>query len=282
MRLESGPAKVDSYWWIARTVVFLGFALYFVYDGAIGWPGAVRKEAEKQLAGGVFKGRLSYDQLPLKPEQADFEQFRAEVSEVAKNAKPKAEMLIPKDGPPPLGESPLQEPVEGRTAHYFIGKYGYAMVEVADDRIIPDTMKWSEWKKDYNREKIEGQFYWAALPGVFGLYFLYRMIKALTLRAVIDDQGLTYGGERIAWAEMKSLRDYSPKGWVDLHYTHGGQERKLRIDNEKILKFNEIIDEIVREKGFEHPVDAYELSKHAATDEADAEAEGAASSKRAE
>jgi hypothetical protein len=35
MRLESGPAKAERNWQLLRTFIFLGFAMFFLYDGAI-------------------------------------------------------------------------------------------------------------------------------------------------------------------------------------------------------------------------------------------------------
>ena len=79
---------------------------------------------------------------------------------------------------------------------------------------------------------------------------------------------MTYGNERIAFADMVSLRDYNRKGWVDLYYRAGSQEKRLRIDNQKIAKFDEIIELICRKCGFENPVKAYHEAREASPQDA--------------
>jgi hypothetical protein len=119
---------------------------------------------------------------------------------------------------------------------------------------------WRPWYK--SKAEIEQQFYWAILPALPALYFLWRLYKSLTLRAVVDDQGLTYGGVQIPFDKMFALRNYSPKGWIDLYYKdEEDQERKLRLDNEKILKFDEIVAAICQAKGFPNEVIAYRERK---------------------
>ena len=107
------------------------------------------------------------------------------------------------------------------------------------------------WNK--SKDEIQLQLYCALVAFAFGLYMLTRVYKAATLRVVIDDDGMTYGKRRIAFADMVRLCDYSRKGWVDLYYRFGSQERKLRIDNQKVRKFNEIIDTLCEAQGFEDP-----------------------------
>ena len=72
---------------------------------------------------------------------------------------------------------------------------------------------------------------------------------------------MTYGGQQIAFADMVALRDYSPKGWIDLYYKSNGQEKKLRIDNEKIAKFDEIVAALCDVKGWKNEVAAYAQDK---------------------
>jgi hypothetical protein len=68
---------------------------------------------------------------------------------------------------------------------------------------------------------------------------------------------MSYGGRLIPWDSMTALRDYSPKGWVDLYHTAQGRERKLRLDNQRVRRFDEIVEAICARKGFADPVRAY-------------------------
>jgi hypothetical protein len=259
MRLESGPARTDRNWWLLRTVVCLGIATWFAYDGARGYYDKNRAAAELKLsAPQPFGGKIKFDDLTEKPTKRDFERVL--------QAKPaSSEQLYEQLGRPVL--------VSG-TDQYFMSRYGYAKVTVnRDGRATLSPSDWVTWAK--TKEEIDHQFYWAAIWAVPGLYFLYRLIKAATLRAVIDDEGMTYGGKRIVFADLVSLRDYSPKGWIDLYYQSGARQKKLRLDNEKILLFDDIVAAICQVKGFRNEVKEYaeQKARQQAAEEAAAQAE---------
>ena len=259
MRLESGPARTDRNWWLLRTVVCLGIAFWFAYDGARGYQQKNREAAELKLnAPEPFGGRIKFDDLGETPTKDTFEQ-------VLKAKPTSSEQLNQRLGKPTF--------VSG-TDQYFISRYGYAKVTVKDGRAALSPSDWVTWAK--TKEEIDHQFYWALLWAVPGLYFLWRLIKAATLRVVIDDEGMTYGGQRILFADMVALRDYSSKGWIDLHHKSGAREKKLRLDNEKVLLFDDIVAAICQAKGFQNEVKEYaeKKAREEAEEQAVAEAEG--------
>lgn len=245
MRLESGPAKADRNWQIGRAIVFLGFALYFVYDGAIGYPSANRRAAQERLkTPDLFDGEVTYDELGEAPTQDSFERLR--------ESNPTTSAQVHEA----LGE-PTVARADGatRSTEFFANRYGYGVVSYVDGRVDMGTMTWHTWSK--TKEAIRGQFLWAIIPALPCLYFLRRFYKAVTLRVVVDDQGMTYDDRRIAFDDMVSLRDYSPKGWIDLYYKAGAGQRKLRLDNEKVALFDEIVEAICQTKGFTNEVKAH-------------------------
>lgn len=258
MRLESGPAKADRNWQLVRTVIFLGFALYFVYDGALGWPRKNRVEAERKLAAPEpFGGQVKYDRLGETPTKNDFDKLL-------------------KGRPTRLDQvrAALGEPTFTKDAdHYFMSRYGYARVSSRSGTVALSPTDWVTWAK--TRDEIRQQFVWAIVPALPGLYFLWRLIKAMTLRVTIDDEGMVYSGRRIAFADMVSLRDYNPKGWIDLYYNAGAAQRKLRLDNEKVKLFDEIIAAICDAKGFRNEQQEYAARKAREEAEAAADAESA-------
>lgn len=243
MRLESGPAKADRNWQIVRSVLFMGFALYFVYDGAIGWPAANRREAEKMLQARPFDGRLQYDQLQETPTKPQFENVKL------------AAPFSQSDLRAQLGEPTLVEDND----EYYVSRYGFGKATIRAGRVKAEDMLWKEWK--YPRDKVISQFYWAILPALPGLYFLWRLYKAATLRVVIDDDGMTYDGKPIPFDKMVALRDYNPKGWIDLYHQTASGQKKLRLDNEKVMKFDEIVAAICAAKGFPNEVTDYHERK---------------------
>lgn len=256
MRLESGPAKKDALWQLGRTIVFLGFAGYFIYDGLWGYPAANEREARKQLTAPTpFGGRVNYDVLGDKPDIGEFEQLRKLSQPVARN-----------DVLEVLGQPQLSEAEGPRIREYFVSKYGYATITFEASRVA--GVNWTQWYK--SKAGVTSQFYWALIPLIPGLYFLWKLIKAVTLRVTLDDNGMDYAGTQITYSDMVALRDYSPKGWIDLYYKDAGRERRLRLDNEKVLLFDEIVDALCQVKGFPNEVRAYQQ------EQAESEAEQAA------
>jgi hypothetical protein len=140
-----------------------------------------------------------------------------------------------------------------------MSQYGYAKISVKDGRANLSPLDWTTWYKD--KSEVQAQFYWAIIPALPGLYFLWRLIKAVTLRVTIDDEGMVYGGKQIPFDAMVSLRDYSPKGWIDLYYKQGEGEKKLRLDNEKVKLFDEVVAALCTAKGFRNEVQEYAEKK---------------------
>jgi hypothetical protein len=243
MRLESGPAKADRNWHLVRAVLFLGFALYFVYDGVIGYPKKNRAEAAKVLAGKPIEGQVTFDQLGERPAEEDVARLQV--------AKPTSRQQVYDV----LGQPTFKAGDE----EYFISRYGYAKITMRGGIVNRDELLWKKWYK--SKEEVTGQFYWALIPALPGLWFLWRLYKAATLRVVVDDAGVQYDRQRIGWEAMESLRDYSPKGWIDLYYKDGARQKKLRLDNEKVALFDEIVAAICEKKGYANEVQAYAENK---------------------
>jgi hypothetical protein len=247
MRLESGPAKAERNWQFARAAVFLVLVVWLVYDGGWGYPGRNQAEAEKRLAAPEpFGGKVKFESVGDTPRQNEFEA----VQKVNPSAR---EEVRSKLGAPTLTVGG----VGGARTGYYITRWGYGAVACTGERVT--GLSWTNWGK--TEEETHGQFYWAAIFALPGLYFLSKMAKAMMLRVVVDDEGMVYGGQRIQFGNMVSLRDYSPKGWIDLYHRVGPQERKLRLDNEKVALFDEVVDAVCQAKGFKNEVRAYAEEK---------------------
>lgn len=238
MRLESGPAARERNWWLISTIACVAFSLYFLYDHKIGWPDANRADAKKHFA-------------PLVP---DFEPGESPTdADLKALADPQAK--TPEDVHAKLGE-PMHRSREGNELiERYASIYGYAEIRYRFGRVVPESLKkWNNWA--HSKEQIDSQLWWALVPGLFAIYTLCRFIQAATLRVVIDDDGMKYGKQNVPFAKMTDLSDYSPKGWVDLYHTARGAERRLRLDNQKIAKYDEIVETICQAKGFKNPVKA--------------------------
>ncbi|MGD8450470.1 MAG: hypothetical protein PVJ57_01510 [Phycisphaerae bacterium] len=241
--LESGPAKTDRYYWLVVTIAFMGFAGWCVYDWAYRYPAENRAAAATELARWTRVADDLITNLPERPTEEDFKRVRA--------AKPDRAMLEREFGKPLPPKADDIGPID---AARYASAWGMVTVPLHGDG-RPDIARttWQSWA--HSPGDIKMQLYMAIIVGVIALYFVLRAYRAFTLRAVIDDDGMTYGSRRIPFENMVSLRDYNPKGWVDLHYrTSGGNETRLRIDNQKIACFSEIAELICEKKGFENPI----------------------------
>jgi len=242
MRLESGPAAYDRNYYIVFLLCCVGLGGYFLYDYKIGYPGKNRSVGRQEL------GKLGFEAAEIETA------LRAGLTNTAFEGLAKSRPVLPEEVHQKLGQ-PTKVVREGEeTVEYFASAYGIGRVSIVGGQVR--DMRWTTWYK--SKDEIRLQL-WCALGAlVFALYAAFRVYRAATLRAVIDAEGMTYGGRRIRFEDMKRLCDYSRKGWVDLYYQDGSRERRLRIDNQKIRKFHEIIDALCAAKGFEDPRPAAE------------------------
>jgi hypothetical protein len=250
MRLESGPATTDRNWQLVRVLLFLGFAVYFVYDGAIGYPAKNREAAEKKLAGEPFNGKVTFDSLGENPDESDI----AALAHQPPRTRAELEAV--------LGKPTYTYTSNNGADEYWLSRYGYLRLTGGSLR---SGEGWQKWAK--SRAEVRGQYLWAIVPLLPGLYFLWKLYRAVTLRVTLDDQELVYGGQHIPLDQVVALRDYSPKGWIDLYYRAGDRERKLRLDNEKVREFDALVAAVCQVKGFPNEVTDYAARKAREEDE---------------
>lgn len=243
-RLESGPARFERFYFLAIALALLGWAGWAVYDGATGWVNTNRSKARAKLLSLVdenlksdVRTRASFGPQPT---EKLFLQVQALNPRTFEEVRAK------------FGQPYFDRPsTDGRTA-YFVSDYGMVSVPYGGINFDGRRMTWETWYK--NEDEIFQQFYWAAGVAVLALYPLFRFYQAATLRVSVDDTALHYGSLSIPIGDIRSIRDYNKKGWVDIYYAAGGQERKLRLDNQKVARFDEIVDLLCRERGFKNPV----------------------------
>lgn len=239
MRLESGPANYDRNYYLIFCLVCVGLGGYFLYDYKIGYPNKNKEVARTELTKRGFDSAKIAAALEKNLTKPDFQ-----------NAF-KHEPVDPAGIRSELGEPTATQREGNELVEFYASEYGLGVVPIVRGVIDTRRVRWEPWYK--SEEDIRLQLYCGLIGFAVAAYALYRVYKAAALRAVIDDQGLTYGGQRIPFDNMKRLSDYSSKGWVDLYYQQGPQERRLRIDNQKIRKFDQIVEALCQIKGFEDP-----------------------------
>lgn len=243
MLLESGPASRDRNYNIIFALVLVAFSGYFYYDGKWGYISKNREDARRFLASFAPKDAAFPDEFGPTPDEPDYRRLAQVAPITIDQVRDTLKMRAQYTARGPAGET---------TAEYFVSDYGVITVPVNGERVAGEV-KWQPWAK--SRSEIEAQFYWALAPLVLAAVFVSRVIRNLRLRVTIDEQGMTYAGLRISVANMRRLAEYSPKGLASLYYVErdGGPERRLRLDDQKVQKFDEIIDVLCRLKGFPDP-----------------------------
>lgn len=259
MRIESGPAGGERNYWLLVSVVCVGLTLYFIYDGSIGWPEKNVSEAQKRLPVLIEREMTEAEirALPARPTKSDYETVKREkftrIEQVRNTLGADHPIAVKSAG--------------GETVEFYASREGVAKIVLRSGVVDPERLpQWEAWYKPH--AEIQQQFLWAILPGLFALYAFYRLYDAVSLRVVVDETGMKYGRKVIPFDAMTSLRDYSPKGWVDLyHRADGERESRLRLDNQKVREFDAIVDRIAQAKGWENPVTVHR--KQQESDDAD-------------
>lgn len=240
MKLEAGSPTASKLYWLVATVVLLGAAGWFLYDWKIGYVAANMAEARKHLG-------LDAGEDPAITAQFTQEDFQA-LKTAAPNGLPPLDRINQSLGPPRKQEA---RP-EGETGHLYVSQYGMAIAVTRGGRVT--VFEWQPFK--HSQAQIQTQLYFSLILLAGALFVAYKLLRTLTMRVALDDEGMTYGGARVAYADMTEFTGFSPKGWVDLNYRAGGATRKLRLDNQRIDKFEEIVSTISAKANIENPLPA--------------------------
>lgn len=224
-------------WWRNRTimflVMFLGGAAWFAKDGWYSWPRANREWAASAMG-------VAPDSFTPNPEVtiAHLEKFFKDSGDRA---------LLPDDVRTRFGEPTLSRDGE----KWYVGPDAYL-------KVVNGRLELPPGKATHSAGNIEAQKIFAAGLAVLAVFFLVRLVRIMTTRVVLDEEGLRYNGRRIGWGQMTGLRsgDYERKGWVDLEYTDAGATRLFRLDSYHVDRFDEIVTAICERKGFSSPLNA--------------------------
>ncbi len=242
MQIESGPASGDRNRYLIIFLMTFAFAGYFFYDGIWGYLAKNRAEAAR-----VLPGKIGIQQSDL-PETFGDTPTKPEIDKLLENPPTEPASLTEQFGQPMHVKPGLQ----GETYQYYVSDYGMLEAKLRFGKIVPEGLVWTKWAK--TREEIQYQIYvWGALCLAVALYALFRLLALLGLRVTIDQQKLVYNRTEIPLSAMKQFTNFSPKGWVDLVYDSGGSERRLRLDNYRVDRYDEILDHICQHTGLSDP-----------------------------
>lgn len=227
---------------VVRLLIFfiagLGAGAYFLYDGLVGYP----KHNIKVLVDGFGSSISKEDRAKLEAS------VRSDISEDTLKSITSGESLD-------AVKERIGEPgyVDDAGSLHYLGAAGILTIRNDGNRVKTPT-----WKTAPHRDiDLILQFVYAGICGAVALGAGVVLLRAVSLRTVVDDEGLKVAGHaKIPWDAMRALdgREYQKKGWLLLEYDDGGDVRKARLDSYKIASFREIVSAICERKGFENPL----------------------------
>ncbi len=246
MRIETGTTTEHK----VRLGVFLAmiifFAAYFGYDGMWGYPAKNLEWARQNIP------NISVEQkLTIKTNPKVLMAALQELEQQTKTGPELTEAEVEKK----LGPAGLKVPANkgGGIDAWYVGPAACARLHYVDGvlREVAPLQNVNKSEADIQLQKVLG-----VILGVLSLGTLIHYIRILTMKTVLDDQGLSVKGRRVGWDEIVELEssDYDAKGWLDLIYKRSGQSSRIRMDSYHIDKFKEIIETICERKGFATPI----------------------------
>lgn len=237
--ISSGTTRERKSRNVILTVMLLGFALYFFYDGFIGYP---RKNVEA--------ARESLDPRP------------AEVPPIDKAITGTlAELIAPGESVEGLIQRWGQPGWEHGDELRWFGPDGTLRVTRAGTAVgaaggaAGATVASVEWIAGPHNTVV--QIWIGAIMATLGLPMLVNLIRVWRTRIVLDPAGLKIGGRApIPLETMTGLNAdrYAQRGWVTLEYVDGGRPRRVKLDCDVIQEFRPIIERLCALKGWVDPL----------------------------
>lgn len=251
MLIESGPTKERK----VRTTLFVllcaGMGGWFAYDGWIGYPEKNRQEHIEALPSAERAEAADAKTYPSVTAKS-LAGARDALKKIGVASQRKA-LTDLYGGPPSFADN---------EAWYYFGPTYRVKVILKDGR--PRRVIGESTEKTLS--EIRTQQWLAASLGVIAVVLLFVLMRVWRTHLVLDDQGLSFGRSRpIPWEDMKSLETdrFLKKGWLDLVYQENGTDRRIRLDEYHLARFDEVIAAICAQKGFEDPVAAEKTMKQA-------------------
>lgn len=216
-----------------------GACALFLWDGFFKYPNENARKAWDQFPEEVSQEPVYDKDLT----EADFHRIQADKMTLA-------------DARKILGEPAFNNGAEV----FWVGKAGYVQARINFSEMIT-SVRWNKGRhtvRDLIVQKTLG-----ALCGFVAIPALLLLVRAAGTRVVLDDEGLHYNrGALIGWDDMKALdsANYKRKRWVTLEYEREETRRRQRLDRYHLARFDEIVAEVCRRKGFASPLKSPDAS----------------------
>ena len=136
----------------------------------------------------------------------------------------------------------------------YFGEAGMLVVPLRRGKLAGDAV-WTDGP--HNQIDLFLQLAMAIGLTPVALFTLFHLGRVLTTRGELSDAGLKLRGKPLVpFDAMKALdaSRYRKKGWVEISYSLGGRDGRVRLDDYVHKEFPAIIREICARKGFESPL----------------------------
>lgn len=241
----TGERKIRTAIFVAMMVVF---AVFFYKDWKWGY---AAKNLEK------LKEKLPV--TPAKPVATNPAIMRINLEVLKKKIEEQRQSMTREEVQAALGEPAAEEMKEGKQYLYYIGPAVYATLVLSDGKLVyhGKEVVLAEETTLHPEASIGQQGLFFKVLVVLSVLGMVQLIRVIRTNVVVDDEGLIYNGQKIAWDAMIALNSarYREKGWVDLEYKDGEETDTLRIDNYKVNAFRPVVSAICEKKGFTVPFD---------------------------
>jgi hypothetical protein len=246
MRIESGTTTEHR----VRLGIFLAmmivFSAYFGYDGLWGYP-SKNLEWARQNIPNVKKEQKDTIQTNTKVLMAALIELEQKTKVGDKLTESDVELKLGRPG------LKVERTGGGGTDAWYVGPAACACLHFVDGKLqeVTPMQNLNKSEADIQLQKVLG-----AILGVVSLVVAIYFIRIMTMKTVLDDEGLFVKGCRVAWDEMAELDTsaYAGKGWLEVVYRRNGDGGSVRLDSYHIAKFDEIVNTICQRKGFATPI----------------------------
>lgn len=209
------------------------FAVYFLYDGYVGYPRANARQLVKLLG------------VPASEPPASNQTLSAERGRKLIAATRPGDPLDKLTNE--LGAATIRQ----GTSAYFLGPGGWLQVDLDGERVR--TMKWFDGPHTEADMSIQRLLGWILV--VLGFAATINLVRVLSARAELAEKGLRVSGARLIPFEAITGLQQSPtqRGVSELQYSIDGRAETLRLDPYLYKEARAIARAIAEQKGFPAP-----------------------------
>lgn len=219
------------------SLMVIGFAVAYLWDGFRGYPERNRQELIKLLN----LDQAAASQLVIDPNLTASEADRR-LGIIGRDKLNSVEKLTTAFGKPSL--------VHGGEA-YYMGQAGWVKVKTGGG----GTGEWVRAGKSETDIQLQR---WIAMGlSAFGVALLIHLVRVLMFRVAVDSNTLRISGRQpipISSINTVDAGDFNKTGRIGILYDDGRSARSVRLDDYQVMDLKGIVAAICKERGIPDPL----------------------------